>query len=238
MKKLMLVVLVAGAVVGWGVCSSAVCQKPEKPRKSRVLFEVGTSVHDSTELPALMKKLLEDTGRFEVTISQDRELFTAPRIKGFDLVLIYTTGGSLTPDQESGLVGFVENGGGLVGIHSATDSFENSDAYWKLLGGRFIGHGGGAFKVKITGKSHPVVRGMSDFTITDETYRHKFNPESRIVVLMRREEDGEPAAWVQYVGKGRVFVTGLGHGRDAWTNPSFQELIVRAMDWASGRLNP
>lgn len=55
---------------------------------------------------------------------------------------------------------------------------------------------------------------------------------------MRREEDSEPASWVQYHGQGRVFVTGLGHGKPAWENPAFQEMIVRAMDWATKRLNP
>jgi len=54
----------------------------------------------------------------------------------------------------------------------------------------------------------------------------------------RRVADGEPASWVQYCGKGRVFVTGLGHGEPAWTNPSFQTMITRALLWGSGRLNP
>lgn len=238
MKTLFSTLMAIACLTAAAACSTGGTGKPQAQPVSKVLFMVGTSVHDSKELPALMEKVLEGTGRFDVTISTDRDLFTASRIKDFDLVLIYTTGGNLSREQEEGLVGFVESGGGLVGIHSATDSFKNSDAYWKLLGGRFIGHGGGTFRVKITGKSHPVVKGMSGFTISDETYRHKFHPDSKLIVLMRREEDGEPASWVQYVGKGRVFVTGLGHGYDAWSNPSFQEMIVRAMDWAACRLNP
>jgi uncharacterized protein len=229
--------------IGLAVCvglivSCAVCSQPQVQAKSKVLFEVGGPVHDNAELYAIMKKVLEDTGRYEVTVSDDRDRFTPGRIKDYDVVLIYTTSGALTEEQEKGLVGFVENGKGLVGIHSATDSFHNSDAYWKLMCGSFIGHGGGTFKVKITGKSHVIVRGLKDFEITDETYKHKFHPESKPIVLMRREEDGEPASWVQYYGKGRVFVTGLGHGKPAWENPVFQEMIVRAMDWATKRLNP
>lgn len=217
------------------MASGAVC---DQPAKSKVLFQVGGPVHDSPELYAMLKRVLEDTGRYVVTVSEDRDYFTPARIAQFDVVLIYTTGGDLTPEQEKGLVGFVTNGKGLVGIHSATDSFKNSDAYWKLLCGRFIGHGGGTFKVKITGKSHPIVKGMDGFEIRDETYEHKFHPESKPIVLMRRVDDGVEASWVQYVGKGRVFVTGLGHGKPAWENPSFQEMIVRAMDWATKRLNP
>lgn len=210
-----------------------------KAEKLRVLFEVGgANFHDPVELPALLKGVLEKTGEFEITITQDRNQFTAAKISEYDLVMIYTTGGELTTQQEQGLVGFVESGKGLVGIHSATDSFKNSDAYWKLLGGRFSGHGSGTFRVKITGKSHSIVRGLDGFEITDETYEHKFHPDSRLVVLMRRETDNHPVSWVQYYGKGRVFVTGLGHGRPAWENPFFQEMTRRALLWAAGRINP
>ncbi|MGQ9455555.1 MAG: ThuA domain-containing protein [Armatimonadota bacterium] len=212
---------------------------PSKPAsKTKVLMEVGGPYHDNPALYDMLKKKLESTGRFVLTVTDNRDELAKPAIDKYDVVLIYTTGGELTQSQEQGVISFVENGKGVVGIHSATDSFKNSDAYWKLLCGRFAGHGAGTFKVKITGKSHPVVKGMSEFQITDETYRHTWHPEAKPIVLMRREEDGEPVSWVQYYGKGRVFVTGLGHGKPAWENPAFQQLIERALDWAVGRLNP
>jgi len=231
------VLMVVGASqAAWSAASEL--PKPQSAQKIKVLFEVGGPVHNSVELPAMLKRVLEDTKQFAVTVTDDRDQFTEANIKKYDVVLIYTTSGALTEAQEKGLVSFVQNGKGLVGIHSATDSFHNSDAYWKLLAGRFVGHGSGTFKVKITGKNHVIVQGMSDFEITDETYRHTFHKDSKPIVLMRREEDGEPAAWVQYYGKGRVFVTGLGHGKEAWENPSFQKLIERALLWANGKLNP
>lgn len=204
-----------------------------------VLFEVGGwAGHDPVHLPVMLKDVLEKTGDFTVTITEDRDQFKAENIKNYDLVMIYTTGGNLSKEQEQGLCGFVENGGGLVGIHSATDSFKNSDAYWKMVGGRFIGHGSGTFKVKNTGKSHVVVKNTKDFEITDETYRHDFHPDAKLVILQRREMDGDPVSWVQYYGKGRVFVTGLGHAKPAWENPAFQELVTRGLLWTNGRLNP
>jgi type 1 glutamine amidotransferase len=212
---------------------------PDNPTaKTKVLMEVGGPFHDNPALYEMLKKKLEATGKYVLTITDNREELAKPAIDKYDVVLIYTTGGALTEDQERGLISFVENGKGVVGIHSATDSFKNSDAYWKLMCGRFAGHGSGTFKVKITGKRHVIVREMTDFEITDETYRHTWHPESKPIVLMRREEDNEPVSWVQYYGKGRVFVTGLGHGKPAWENPAFQELIERALDWAVGRLNP
>jgi type 1 glutamine amidotransferase len=60
-------------------------------------------------------------------------------------------------------------GGGMAGVH-ATDAFKQSDVYWRLLGGRFITHGGGQFWLRLDDKKHPVATGMHDFEIQDETY--------------------------------------------------------------------
>lgn len=228
------------AALSVSACAAAHCgQDGAAIDRARVLFVVGgPAFHDPVELPKLLKDVVEKTGAFEVTITEDREQFRPENINRFDLVMIYTTGHQLTQEQEEGLVKFVNDGGGLVGIHSATDSFKNSDAYWKLLGGRFTGHGSGKFRVNITGKRHVIVRDMEPFEIEDETYVHEFHPDSRLVVLMRRDEDGEPVSWVQYYGEGRVFVTGLGHGAPAWSNPAFQQMIVNALHWAKKTLNP
>ena len=239
--KNLVFIIAVGTLLLASVAGADTCTKSELPEAERmkVLFEVGgADFHDPVNLPPIVEKLLEATGRFAVTITEDRDQFKPDNISNYDLVVIYTTGGELSKEQEQGLIEFVECGKGLVGIHSATDSFKNSDAYWKLLGGQFTGHGAGTFGVKITGKSHCIVKGMSNFEITDETYSHKFHPESQMIVLMRREEDGEPSTWVQYYGEGRVFTTGLGHGKPAWENPVFQEMIVRASLWATGEANP
>lgn len=242
-KKLTAILATAAAVAvacaaAWAACPLTCTSERQPDQKTTVLFMIGGGVHDDQELPQMLEKVLEATGQFEITLTRDRDQFRAENINDYDTVMIYTTGGQLSSEQEQGLVKFVENGGGLVGIHSATDSFKNSDAYHKLMWGRFRGHGSGTFKVHITGKRHPIVQGIDDFEITDETYQHTWHPDSKTVVLMRRVEDGDPSSWVQYVGKGRVFTTGLGHGKPAWENPAFQKMIERALLWADFRLNP
>src|SRR5207245_2668569 len=44
-----------------------------------------------------------------------------------------------------------------------------------------------------------------------------------------------PATWARMYGKGRVFVTSLGHREDVWTNPAFQKILVGGVSWALGR---
>jgi len=208
----------------------------EPAGKVKVLFLRGGGVHDWKHNTPILKEALDRTGDFEVTFTENLDDLKE-RITQFDILAVYTTGLKLSEEQEAGLCGFVADGGGYVGIHSASDSFKNSDRYWEMVGGRFAGHGHGTFTVHIYDKDHPITRDMKDFEITDETYRHNYHRNAQMRSLLRIERDGERQSmgWVSHYGKGRVFYTGLGHGRKAWTNPHFQRLVVRGMYWAAGR---
>ena len=43
-----------------------------------------------------------------------------------------------------------------------------------------------------------------------------------------------PATWARMYGKGRVFVTSLGHREDVWLNPVFQKILVGGITWGLG----
>ncbi len=202
----------------------------------KVLWLRGGGVHDWKNNPPILKVVLDATGDFEVTFTENLDDMKE-RIKQFDVLAVYTTGMNLTPEQENGMCDFVQNGGGFVGIHSASDSFKNADRYWEMVGGRFAGHGAGRYTVHIYDKEHPITKGLKDFEIQDETYRHNFhkNAQMRSLIRMSRGDERQSMGWVSHYGEGRMFYTGLGHGREAFSNPSFQRIVVRAMYWAAGR---
>jgi len=171
-----------------------------------------------------------------LTLSTELDDLKAENLGKYDVVLFYGSGGNFTDEaQEKGLKQFVENGGGLVGVH-ATDAFKRSDVYWRFLGGRFTGHGGGKFMLRIEDKKHPITAGMDDFEIQDETYRNDYHPDFKLQSLghVDRGQEQQSMIWVQECGKGRVFNTTLGHGKAAFDNPQFQRLVVRGLYWAAG----
>ena len=182
--------------------------------------------------------MLTKTGDFECALSEDLNELTADRIKTYDAVLFYGSGLNFTDaKQEQSLCAFVRNGGAFVGVHSASDSFKKSDAYWELVGGRFAGHGHGKFTVYVHDKDHPITAGLEDFEITDETYRHRYHTNvcMRSLLRMNQGKERQSMGWVQHYGRGRVFYTSLGHGREAWTNPHFHRLVTRGLYWSVGR---
>ena len=194
--------------------------------------------HDWKRHFPILAEILKKTGDFEITMSQDLDELKAENIKKYDVVLFYGSGNNFkSAEQEKGVCDFVRNGGACVGIHSATDSFKRSDPYWEMVGGRFSGHGGGKFMVRIMDKEHPITKGLEDFEIQDETYRHRYHKNFKLhsLVRMDRGKEQQSMGWSHAYGKGRVFYTSLGHGRQAWTNPHFQRLVVRGLYWAVGR---
>ena len=227
-------VMVMAVVVGTAHLISA----EEAPKAKTRIFMLQGGGHDWKNHLPILGEILKKTGDFDVTLSEDMNELKADSIKKYNVVLFYGSGQNFSdPAQEKGLCDFVRSGGALAGIHSATDSFKKSDAYWELIGGRFSGHGGGKFMVRIEDKNHPITKGLQDFEITDETYRHKYHEKAKRhdLIRMDRGKEQQSMAWVRDYGKGRVFYTSLGHGREAWTNPHFQRLAVRGIYWAAGR---
>jgi len=202
------------------------------------LFFLQGGGHDWKGNFAILQPILEKTGDFEITASNDMNELKADHIKKYNLILFYGSGLNFKdPEQETGLIEFVKGGGAFAGIHSATDSFKNSEAYWQMIGGRFKGHGGGKFWTRIVDKEHAITKPLEDFEIQDETYSHNyakgFEPHS--LVKIDRGAEQQSMGWCHDFGKGRVFYTSLGHGREAWVNPAFQRLVVRGLYWAVGR---
>ncbi len=173
-----------------------------------------------------------------ITYSDDVAALSAPNLAKYDCLLLYLNTSELPAVNETALMGFVEQGKGLVALHCASFAFLNSPKYLHLVGGRFKSHEIGVFRTRIIDAQHPAMHGVSSFECWDETYVHGDLAED-IRVLMVRPHHGvyEPWTWVRSQGKGRVFYTASGHDERCWNNAGFQKLVESGTRWAAGRAN-
>ena len=74
---------------------------------------------------ATLRMIGEKTGAFEAVLSDDPNSLSPESLKAFDAVCINNATGDLFDDAawKQGLLDFVRDGKGLVGIHAATDCF-------------------------------------------------------------------------------------------------------------------
>lgn len=210
----------------------------------RILYIYGgPEFHPTKSAGELLRDLLKTDGRFKLEMTQDLDAFINLPSGEYDGVVIYTTGfyDQLTPERKKGLLDFIRNGGGFVGIHSASDSFRNSREYIDMLGCEFLTHPKfHDFKVSIVNRDHYITTRIPDFTISDEMYHLQNYDPSKVTLLAQTpwQDKQMPMAYVKEYEKGRVAYLANGHDLRAWRNPEFQKLVTRAIAWSTGEEKP
>jgi type 1 glutamine amidotransferase len=173
----------------------------------------------------------------------------AETLKQFDVVLFFTTGNPVTKDELKQLIDWVKAGGAFAGAHCGADTLYDT-AYGEFLGAYFKIHPPGFQKVKlrVEDPKHAAAKGFTDGTAyEDEMYIFRDEPYSRErlhVILSIDPETFKPkddqarkdadyaVSWCREEGAGRVFYTSLGHRREVWRDPRFQEHLFGGLKWA------
>ncbi|MES2659919.1 MAG: PVC-type heme-binding CxxCH protein [Verrucomicrobiota bacterium] len=189
--------------------------------------------HDPVERYRVLKKALGVDG-IDITYTEDLADLRSDVLNQYDGVMLYGNwkqNEAMDPGQLKALTDYVEAGHAFLPIHCASACFGGSEAFVKLVGGRFKTHETGVFKTNIAARDHPIMRDYEGFETWDETYVHDRLTDDRVVLQIR---DKEPWTWVREQGKGKVFYTAYGHDMRCWNQPEFHELLRRAILWSVG----
>lgn len=222
--------------------------------KKNVLLLIGGTWHPFEACAKVAADILKSSGRYKLTVTDDREVLAGPLGK-YDAVMIYTCGGKLTPQQETGLVEYVRRGGGLVAVHSATAISPDCRDYLALIGSQFDTHPREHKfeQVRIVGGSHQATTRLADFSLTEELYVLKnVAPDVRVLAETTYQCRPMPVMYARSEGKGasstRPWGTASGSGRSrtssgpcctGWTGPAASSRSARARSaarcWATAR---
>lgn len=252
--------------------------------KHRLLFFTKSSGFEHSVItwskgrPSHAEKVFNELGakyQWEFEHSKDGSKFSPEYLKGFDVVIFYTSGDLFTPGTDKqppmtpagkqALFDYVKAGGGFIALHSASDSFhthnesrkgpdryvnhgKDADPYVCFLGGEFIIHGAQQTATnKVINPAFPGFTKLGDsFVMHEEWYSLKdFNPDIHALLVIDStmmkgsmyERPPYPTTWARTEGRGRVFYTAMGHREDVWTNPLYQDILVGAIQWASGEVD-
>ncbi len=245
------------------VCSAAAlpafAQKVAPHGAKVLLLSGGKRQHHGYRDQALyLSGMLENTGRFQVTICEDAAILETPAMNKYDLMIVNADRRDdefkFSPGQQEAIFDYVRAGHGYVSIHGADNAAKDWLPAWKEMLGGVFSHIGlpdgktrkGSFVVKIADTSSPITQGMKDFNLTDELYYQvQMMPDVRPLATIDFQGGTWPVAWTRNFGKGRVFHTVLGHRDfgpekdDPLRNPDLGRLVVQGIDWvAAGRQTP
>jgi uncharacterized protein len=253
-KRLSLVGLILGS--SCLLSQPAVAQKAAPGGAKVFLLSGGKRQHHGYRDQAFyLANVLENTGRFEVTIGEDAAILETPAIRKYDLIIVnadrrdpefkFTTG------QQEALFEFVRSGHGYVSIHGADNAAQDWLPTWKEMLGGVFSHFGlpdgktkkGKYTVRIVETSSPITRDVKDFPIEDELYYQlQMMPDVQPLATIEYQGTAWPVAWTRTFGKGRVFHTTMGHRdlgpdkKDPLRDENLSRLVIQGIEWvAEGR---
>jgi hypothetical protein len=241
---------------------------PKEKRKVLIFSKTAGFRHGSIAIGAKAIAMMGDkTGAYTAHHTEDESFFEPDKLKTFDAVfMLNTTGDCFKPKGgdakeaaareemlKKSLADFVSSGKGLIGVHSATDTYHKWKEYNQMMGGTFAGH---PWHTKVPVKNlepkHPVNAAFSgmDFEITDEIYQFRADtalPTERKFLLSldttkmdvskgNRKDGLYPVSWVATYGKGRTFYCSLGHREEIFWNPAILKHYLAGIQYALGDL--
>jgi len=155
-------------------------------------------------------------------------------LKDYAAMVIYIHHKEISATALKALDEFVSQGGGILGVHTATASFKQQLGYFEILGGRFTGHGPVEhFQVKPVANSD-IFAGIPAFVVKDELYIHELEPGIETHFTATHDGQEIPAVWTHRFGQGRVCYTVPGHRTASLLNPTFQKILQRGLAWVCG----
>lgn len=184
-----------------------------------------------------LKELLErECGGAVIEVETLEEALQQPLARFVAMVLYYHhPANELNQSQLVRFRGYVDGGGGVLALHSATASYKPSLPYFEVLGGRFTGHGPvSSLEIRPAANADGLFAGIAPFTVHDELYLHQLEPGLQVHFESELEGAAIPVVWTRTVGKGRVCYSCPGHRSASMAHPSVQEIVTRGLRWVSG----
>lgn len=201
--------------------------------------------------------------RWSVFHTENGAVFDPETLARFRVVVWHNASGApLDPVQRQALREWIEGGGGFVGVHAALD---DSHASWEwyassIVGARFTGHPlpHQTATVRVENSEHPAMQGAAPrWSHLDEWYSFErsvrgvdgievlasvdeadYDQRLKLLWIDRDLSMGDhPVIWTRKVGRGRAFLSALGHRGDVYENANYLAVLEGAVAW-TGRLRP
>jgi PKD repeat protein/glucose/arabinose dehydrogenase/type 1 glutamine amidotransferase len=226
--------------------------RAQEPVAEVLVFHDGSDAVTDAGIAAI-----EDLGAendFAVTSSQDPSEFTAANLEQYRSVIFLGVESSpLGAGQLQALQGYVQDGGGFLGIGTSAEAQEGSSFFDGLIGARPdpASPGGTSEQVVAVGdRVHPASEGLPlEWERTDVWYQWETRPTGQVHTLARYHAPDAPAgdgtdvggtdwpiSWCRDFQGGRSFYTGMGRTAASYSEENFQAHLLGAIQWTAGLL--
>lgn len=223
---------------------------PAADAKVRIALVTGGHAYDEKPFMAVFEAM-KDVAFTHVDLKDESELFEDTTNFPYDVIVLYNMSQKISEKRQKNFLALLEKGVGVVAMHHCLAAYQGWPEYEKIIGGKFylkaeesagVKHAPSTYKhdvdlkVHIEDAAHPITKGVSDFTIKDETYKgYSVDPKAHVILTTDEPTAEKAIGWTGSYGKARTCYLLLGHDKVSYANPSFQTLVRQAILWAAGK---
>lgn len=214
---------------------------------SALMVYGGWEGHEPKKCVDVFAPILQGHG-FDVQLADTLDVYLdAERLKTLDLIVPVWTMGTITKEQEKGLLDAVAGGVNIAGWHGGmADSFRDNPDYQFMVGGQWVAHPGNVidYTVAIVRPDDPITAGLNDFAMHSEQYYLHVDPSNEVLATTTFGGDYAPwiagtvmpVVWKRRWGEARVFYCSLGHKAHDFDVPEARTIVERGLLWSAGVL--
>jgi type 1 glutamine amidotransferase len=167
-------------------------------------------------------------------------------------MVFYNMTQKISQKRRSNFIRLLDKGVGVVALHHTMAAYQEWPRFKRIIGTKYylkdtmvngVLQKGGTYKhdlnvdVHIADKNHPITKGLSDFTIHDETYKNCwFDKDNHVLLTTDHPTSDKTIGWVRNFEGARICTIQLGHDSKAYANSNYRQLIERAILWTAGKL--
>jgi type 1 glutamine amidotransferase len=246
---------------------AAIPNKPiASPKRARKLLVIesleGMSHNTIPHTNVMIQRMGEKTGAWTTVFSNDLNNLRYPKVKEYDAIFLNSIVGEFLPDpsMRADLVRYVNEGGGMGGIHGTPWASRNWDEFAEMIGAQSAPHRIENGIIRLYDKDSPLVRSFNheDLPHREEYYRFEDSGNGRLrwdkvrTILIvdldekvpnstdkpwtgyKRPDKVYPLAWIREYGKGRVFYNSMGHMPETFMRPEIVGHFLAGMQYILG----
>lgn len=166
----------------------------------------------------------------------------------YDVVVLYNMSKNISAKRLANFKALLDKGVGMVVLHHAVANFPQWPEYAELIGARYYledspAHSRSQYKhdvtvpVAIANPDHPITRGIAPFELVDEVYsNYDFLPGGDVLLTTNQPDSAPVLAQAKTARNARLVYIQLGHGPQAFTDTTYQELLRRSILWSVKKL--
>jgi uncharacterized protein len=160
----------------------------------------------------------------------------------YDAIVLYNYEKKPTEKRRDNFLKLMDRGVGLVVLHHGLHAYRDWPEYKKIAG--ITSYVSAAkddvdYTIHVEDPQHPIVKGLQDFAVKDETYRgNQADPKVHVILTTNEPTNTKAIAWVHTYRKSPVCFLQLGHGTSIYGQKEFRTVLGNAIRWSADRLPP